>query len=342
MNPGPPTGERHPGLFLDRAGRPRALWRLAFQYLTFRAATFVIANLVLVGWLLARSGGVPEAGPDLAGIPGSPALPLVSGFAGLISALLSVWLAARFLDRRRVRDLGLRLDRGWWLDLAFGMALGAALMTVIFGAELALGWVSVGGTLKTPGTGAPFVLALLFPAATFLCVGFYEELMHRGYLLTNAAEGLAGAVGPRAAVVLAWVLSSAFFGYLHAQNPNATFLSTFNISLAGMLLGFGYVLTGELAIPIGLHLTWNFFQGAVYGFPVSGLGPFGATFLSTQQGGPDLWTGGPFGPEAGLLAPAAMLLGIFLIALWTRRRTGKLTLHLPLAESPTNQQTRNT
>jgi uncharacterized protein len=100
------------------------------------------------------------------------------------------------------------------------------------------------------------------------------------------------------------------------------------------MLGFGYVLSGELAIPIGLHITWNLFQNAVYGFPVSGFGPFGATFLATAQTGPDLWTGGSFGPEAGLLAPTVMLLGISLIALWTRLRTGNISLHSPIAESP--------
>jgi hypothetical protein len=69
------------------------------------------------------------------------------------------------------------------------------------------------------------------------------------------------------------------------------------------MLGFGYVLSGQLAIPIGLHLTWNFFQNAVYGLPVSGFETFGASFLSTEQVGPDLWTGGSFGPEGGCSAP---------------------------------------
>src|SRR3712207_9183124 len=67
------------------------------------------------------------------------------------------------------------------------------------------------------------------------------------------------------------------------RSPNATLFSTFNVVLAGLMLGLGYVLTGELAIPIGLHFAWNFFQGGVFGFPVSGLGPVGASFLSTDQ-----------------------------------------------------------
>jgi hypothetical protein len=176
---------------------------------------------------------------------------------------------------------------------------------------------------------------MLFPVVAFLCVGISEETVFRGYQLKNAAEGLNyPSFGPRGAILLAWVLSSVFFAVLHADNPNATPISTLNIVLAGLMLGFGYVLTGELAIPIGLHITWNFFQGAIYGFPVSGFGSFGATLLATEQGGPTLWTGGSFGPEGGLLVPAFMLLGMSLVALWIRLRTGKVSLHAPIAESP--------
>jgi len=245
-----------------------------------------------------------------------------------------VWLAGRFLDRRPFSAFGFRLSVGWWLDLLFGMVLGALLMTAVFLVELGLGWVEVTGSFEAQG-GAPFVISMLFPVVTFLCVGISEETVFRGYQLKNAAEGLNyPSLGPRGAVLLAWVLSSVFFAVLHADNPNATPVSTLNIALAGLMLGFGYVLTGELAIPIGLHITWNFFQGAVYGFPVSGFGSFGATLLATEQGGPELWTGGSFGPEGGLLIPAVMLLGVSLVALWTHLRTGKVTLHAPIAESP--------
>ena len=116
-------------------------------------------------------------------------------------------------------------------------------------------------------------------------MGVYEELVFRGYQLRNMAEGLnQPGLSPRAAVLAAWVLSSLLFGVLHALNPNAGVMSTVNIVLAGLMLGAGYLLTGELAVPIGLHVAWNFFQGNVFGFPVSGLTPIGATFISTQQG----------------------------------------------------------
>ena len=323
-------------LFLDRStGRLRALWRLAIQFGVFRVLVPLVFNLFMVALLLAIGGGrAPSGGVDaLASSDYYPVVPLVSGVAGVVVAILTVWLAGRFLDGRPFSAFGFRLGAGWWLDLLFGMVLGALLMTAVFLMELGLGWVEVTGSFETHG-GAPFVISILFPVATFVCVGISEETVFRGYQLKNAAEGLNyPALGPRGAILLAWVLSSAFFAVVHADNPNATLVSTLNIVLAGLMLGFGYVLSGELAIPIGLHITWNYFQGTVYGFPVSGLGAFGPTLLTIEQGGPTFWTGGPFGPEGGLLVPAVMLLGMCLVALWTRLRTGKISLHAPLAES---------
>jgi membrane protease YdiL (CAAX protease family) len=321
------------GLFLEEGRRrPRALWRLLGQFAAFVAATVLFTSLLAIIWFFVSS---PEAVSVRAArfATGSPALLFISSLASLLSTFLSVWLAGRFLDRRPFADFGFHLCGRWWLDFLFGTVLGALLMTGVFVVELGLGWVTITGTFEAVEPGTPFALGVLLPIGIFLCVGVYEETLSRGYQLRNAAEGLNHpALGPRLAVLLAWVLSSIFFGALHLANPNASAVSTFNIVIAGLMLGFGYVLTGELAIPIGLHITWNFFQGAVFGFPVSGLKPVGATFSSVEQGGPVLWTGGSFGPEAGLLGPAAMILGGSLMALWVRLRSGKVAIHTPIAE----------
>jgi hypothetical protein len=79
-------------------------------------------------------------------------------------------------------------------------------------------------------------------------------------------------------------------------------------------------------------MTWNFFQGNVFGFPVSGNVFDSVTIFAIQQGGPPLWTGGVFGPEAGLLGMLAILLGMGLTALWVRWRYGKARLVTALAE----------
>ena len=98
-------------------------------------------------------------------------------------------------------------------------------------------------------------------------VAFGEEASYRGYPIKNLAEGVAKA---RWGIVIAVVIPAVFFGLSHATNPNATWLSTFDIVIFGLLFGTGYVLTGQLALPIGLHFGWDFVQGFVFGVVAEG------------------------------------------------------------------------
>jgi len=233
------------------------------------------------------------------------------------------------IDRRPLADFGFHFSRSWWADLGFGLVLGAGLMTIIFLVEWLLGWVEIGPGRALPGSNV--TTGMVDMAGLFVCVGIYEEMFTRGYQLRNLAEGLRlNRLPAQTALVLACLLSSALFGLLHASNPNATLASSAIIACAGVMLSLGFLLTGELAISIGLHIAWNFFQGPVFGFPVSG-GGNEAALITLQQKGPALWTGGAFGPESGLLGLAAILLGCALIILWVRRRTGQSRLDARLA-----------
>jgi membrane protease YdiL (CAAX protease family) len=138
-------------------------------------------------------------------------------------------------------------------------------------------------------------------------------------------------VGPGRAIVASWLISSLLFGLLHVFNPNATWLTTLYLMLTGVFFGLGFVLTGRLGLPIGLHFAWNFVQGNVFGFPVSGNTFGGASVLNIEQGGPPLWTGGAFGPEAGLLGIGAIVLGCLLTLLWVGARYKRVAFYLPLA-----------
>ncbi|NJN66562.1 MAG: CPBP family intramembrane metalloprotease [Chloroflexaceae bacterium] len=300
-------------------GRLRCFWRLCVQGVLFMG----LVTVFLLGVIIA----VPAArGLSFWTLTGGPQI-LVQVAIVCVAAIGSMWLAGRFIDGRSFADFGFHLSGAWWLDLGFGLALGAVLMTGVFLVEWAAGWVRVTAVLQTPATGPPFALAILIPLAVFVGVGIYEEMLFRGYLLRNLAEGFnTRVIGARLAVGLAWLLSSVLFGLGHLPNPHATLTSTAFISLAGLFLGLGYVLTGELAIPIGLHITWNFFQGHGFGFAVSGQTISAATLVAVATEGPDLWTGGPFGPEAGLMGVVAMAVGCLLMVLWVRFRYQRLAL----------------
>ncbi len=256
----------------------------------------------------------------------------------LIALIVTLFIIGRWVDRRPFSDYGFRLGKRWWLDLAFGLGLGALLMTGIFVVESLLGWVQVTGTMQAPA-GSTFAASILTAAGLFLAVGVFEELLSRGYLLHNLAEGLNFKFWtPAIALALAWLFSSSFFGLAHASNPNATAISIINLVLAGLFLGLGYVITGDLAIPIGLHIAWNFFEGNVFGFPVSGTPVNQVTFIAIQQRGPELWTGGAFGPEAGMIGNVAILIGAALILAWVKWRYGRVQLQASIPLPPSKKR----
>jgi membrane protease YdiL (CAAX protease family) len=296
--------------------RLRALWRISGALIFTAILTFVFGVP-----FFAVGGGFPA--------------PYVEKIVLYIAAVLAVWLATRFLDKRRFSDTGIHMKRGWWIDLGFGLLLGALLMTIIFLVEFAAGWITIDETFYTADSGQPFIVAILLPVLLFLIVGIVEELMFRGYLLLNLAEGFnLRFISSRGALILSWLLTSAFFGIVHAIQPNSTVVSSIYIALAAVWFGLAYVLTGSIAIPIGAHITWNFFQGHVFGFPVSGGRDFSTTFFATEQGGPEVWTGGAFGPEAGLLGLFAFVLGALLVAVWIRIRYRRLALLAAIADPP--------
>lgn len=245
---------------------------------------------------------------------------------GALTAVLTAVVLAVVVDRRRLADYGFHLDRAWWRDFGFGAVLGAGLQTAVFLVALTAGWLRVTGTLVASSGFDPLALVVSY-VVTFAAISLSEELLVRGLVLTNLAEGVAG-LGPlsdRAGSVVAVGATSLLFGALHAGNPNATLLSTASISLAGVFLALGYVLTGELAVPLGLHFTWNYAQGVVYGLPVSGI-RVGVAVVETELTGPRLLTGGSFGPEAGLLGIGAVVLGCGATVWWVRQVHGAVAL----------------
>ena len=176
-------------------------------------------------------------------------------------------------------------------------------------------------------TSASWYYSIFLFLFQMLAVGFYEEVMLRGYVLINLKERLWWkGISDRKALIIAVMLSSVLFSLAHLLNPNASFITFITISLAGILLAFPFVWTGNLALSIGLHSAWNFILGGVFGFKVSGLS-WSASILYVQSTGPDWWTGGLFGPEAGISGVIAMFLSLLLIFIFLQKYSTHQSIH---------------
>ncbi len=233
---------------------------------------------------------------------------LLSQVAEFLVFAGSIFLVRRLLDKRSIKSLGLNLDIWAVSDILAGIVITFILMGTIYLAMVALGWSKFESFAWQNESTSSVLLNTLTILVVFIFVGFNEELLSRGYHLQTIASGLN----------LTWgvILSSAVFGILHLGNPGATWISAVGIFFAGLFLAYGYMRTKRLWLSIGLHIGWNFFEGVVFGFPVSGLDIY--RLLHHQVSGPELWTGGGFGPEAGLIVLPPLALGAVLIYVYTR------------------------
>jgi membrane protease YdiL (CAAX protease family) len=270
----------------------------------------------------------------------------VNGFLGLPSifpqvvafSLVTVALVALawFVDRRRIRDMGLGLDRQWGLDLTVGLAVGAVMVSVAVGLLVAVGVASVDTTYAVENPDFSFnagstLVGVVYGLLFFTVFATLEEVLVRGYLLVNIAEGVRRfSPTDRRAVIGAIVGTAILFGLLHAANPGGTALSLVNITVAGLFFGVAYAATDRLAFPIGAHIGWNFTVGTLFGMPVSGLRTDSAV-LSVEPNGPALVTGGSFGPEGGVAMLLGLGVGVAVFVWWVRRQYGTLAINERIA-----------
>lgn len=215
---------------------------------------------------------------------------LVCILAISVYALLVGWL-----ERRDIRELA--MVRGFPLligGLVLGFAMFASVYAVLWGLHAAV-WFGIAGMAGV----LPFV-------AMAVLSGIGEELIFRGgvYRILEDMFGTTAAL----------LLSGALFGAMHLGNPHATWFSSLAIALeAGVLLAAAYAATRNLWFPIGIHIGWNFTEGGVFGAAVSGSGA-GHGIVNMPLQGPALLTGGPFGPEASLIAVVICgLTGLFFV-----------------------------
>lgn len=211
---------------------------------------------------------------------GRPWLDVFSYALGYGAALISLLLLWKFLNKKKIQDLGFGL---FLINIIFGLLLGAISIAIIFFILLFTDNIELINTLSNPNFSTYSITYLIF----FILVGLFEELVFRGYIMSTLADR-----GRRKVTI--YMVSALIFGIAHLANQNVTLLGIFNIFLVGILFAYMYDKTQSLWTPIGYHITWNYFQGNVFGFPVSGTTPYGVYTIDVSSGN-DLLTGGSFG-----------------------------------------------
>ena len=254
---------------------------LALYLVMFLGISLLLSiPLVLVG----LADGMSNGGTQLQMLLGEAIM--------LVSSVVAAWGVFKVYKKPFSR-LGLAVG-GRVPDVLAAFGLAVVLYAAGFGVSLMAGWVEVEAIVFHP---ADLLLSLLF----FLLVGVYEEVTVRGFVLGSLLDA-----GVNRFVALG--VTSLLFSAMHLANPGLGVLPLVNLALAGLLLGASYIYTRNLWFPIVLHWFWNYLQGPVLGYEVSGT-RFADSLFRLRLSGSDLLTGGAFGFEGSLLCTILLVAG---------------------------------
>lgn len=266
-------------LLFAQDGRLQPPWRIIL-FLLVSASSIVVVTIVLRPVLQALQEAVGIAGVGAA-------------YGTAIALIVAHWLTLRSFDRRAWEFVALHREAARPSLLVYGWVLGIAPIALTALILFAARWLDI--VPSTPGSwwaGALQVSLLLLPAA------LYEELLARGYLFATLREWL----GPAAAVAL----TSIGFGLLHVPNPGSQPIPIVAVTLAGAYLAAVLVMTRSLYAAWLAHFGWNWILAVALHIEVSGQ-PFETPDYRIVETGPDWITGGPWGPEGGVLAAFGLM-----------------------------------
>ena len=213
----------------------------------------------------------------------------------LMGTLFTVWIFQKFISKERFISIGLDFIN-YKNDFYQGLAVGTGLISIGFFTLIILNLTSIDLTYFS-------IYDQVFYFFLFIVVSLNEEIAIRGYILHNLSQSFNK--------YIALIISSFVFMGMHLGNPNIGMLPLANLFLAGIFLGVYRIHKNNLWFPIGAHLMWNYLQGPIYGFEVSG-NKINSLF-EQKLNGHELLTGGNFGYEGSIILTVFLIISIYLM-----------------------------
>ena len=224
---------------------------------------------------------------------------LITLFSFAFISLL-IFFRVKVIEKRSLSSIGFNKNN-WLKKYSLGFLIGLVMMSIIVLILLSFGYITVEkNPIQLVGISAiSSILVILFG---WIIQGATEEIVTRGWLLNVLSTKYNIGVG--------LLISSTLFGLMHLTNPNVNYIAVINIILVGLFYGLYVIKTNDLWAVCGMHSAWNFAQGNIFGFEVSGLDVSVGSLIDLNLVGNNVITGGAFGPEAGIISTFILLVSI--------------------------------
>lgn len=277
-------------LFLNKNNQIRSGWKILSVFGTFIVTTF-LAQLVII----LQSGQFFKI---------SSSVLFVCNIAQCLAMIFSVFLFWKVYDKKPIKEIGLINIKKGSGDLIKGLLLGALSLMTVFILLLCSGNIVLANPLSKPN----FNISLITGLILFIFVGIDEEMFARGYCMTVLKQ-----TGNKLAVVF---IPAVIFSLMHSFNPGMSILSYINLFLFGLCTAYMFIRSGNLWLSIGYHIAWNYFEGNICGFLVSGTTASGLYSVKVPVN--NIVNGGKFGPEGGLAVTFILILNFLYLSKFYR------------------------
>jgi uncharacterized protein len=305
-------------IFFNSVGRLRSGWR-ATIFTTLNI--FLTAIYAVFLYLIIRAVTQDDK-----------ALFLNTSYGMIITSLLSMllaigtsWFCGKVFEDLPYKAIGWSFHKSWFSQLFFGVIIGT--VTLIISCLFAMPTGNLSFQFNNTADLSSILQTISGSLIVFLIAAASEEVVFRGYVLQTLTRAN-----------LAWVgilITSLPFAVAHLGNPEASVFSTINTALAGIWLGITYLKTRSLWFALGIHFAWNWFQGAFFGLPVSGLKQLTTSpLLHSIDQGPNWLTGGSYGIEGGITCTIALIISTLMIWLMPKLKADEEMMALTSKEIP--------
>ena len=288
-------------MFKNREGQVRSGWVIAgviFSALIITLITTIAIGVVVVLYYLNKTGGnVTEAA-----MQAESAINIIGIWVQQTAFILVPLITWKFILKRSLSSMGLGPLKTQGKDLVVGLLFGALSITLVFVILV------LTGHAKIVSSAPRFSMDQLYSLLVFIAVGFSEEVYGRGFVMSVLRQ--------TKSKWIAVLVSAIIFALLHSLNPGIGIIPYANLFLTGVLFSYMYLLSGNIWMCIGYHITWNYFQGNVFGFLVSGNST--PSIVTTVIEKETILNGGAFGPEGGLAVTLIVLLGFLFVRCYYR------------------------
>lgn len=225
-----------------------------------------------------------------------------------------------------LEDLGLTTNN-WGQDLARGFLVGSSIVVIIFVIEVQLGWIEIIGFFQTADPNESFTINFIWDILFHIGVSINEEVMLRGWMFTLGCRGIhamalnldwfqSSSSTATFSIIASIILQSSLFAFLHLHSPGSTYVSLINLFVGGIAASINVMVSGgSIWLGVGWHFGWNICMGHILGRSTSGIPLSCACIDLVPQPSKcfEKFHGGTFGPEQGVLAPMAYILGILMV-----------------------------